>query len=40
MQVTVEEFARNMQAVREGAVKQSKAGPFDKRTGGTGPADA
>jgi len=39
MQVTAEEFARNIQAVREGAVKQSKAGPFDKRSGGTEPAD-
>ena len=31
MQVTPEEFAHNVRAVREGAVRQSQAGPFDKR---------
>ena len=39
MQVAAEEFARNIRAVREGAVKQSQTGPFDARRG-KGPEEA
>ncbi len=39
MQVSAEEFARNIQAVREGAVQQGQAGAFANRAGRAGPAD-
>jgi len=36
MQLSAEEFARNVRNAREGAIEQAKHGPFDKRPHGTG----